>query len=53
MVGLIITFIVAAVIATAWASGITNMHKKHPNYKGEDFLDVDIDFDQNDKDNIL
>jgi hypothetical protein len=51
MVGLMITFIVAGVIATAWGSGIINMHKKHPNYKGEDFLDLDLD--ENDKDSIL
>ena len=49
MVGLIITLTVAATIAIAWASGITNMHKKHPNYKGEDFLN----WSEDEKNDIL
>ena len=47
MVGLIITISIAVVIAVAWASGISNMKEKHPNYKGEDFLNWDWDEDKN------
>ena len=44
MVGLIIAAIVsvvAGVISFLWVSGIDNMKKKHPDYKGGDFLDWD------------
>lgn len=40
MVGLII-LIPAVVMAIIWAKGIASMHKNHPEYKGEDFLDWD------------
>lgn len=36
-------FVITAVISIAWASGIHKMHKEHPEYKGEDFLDWDDD----------
>jgi len=38
---IIITFTVSFVIALLWVKGIDNMKRKHPNYKGEDFLDWD------------
>jgi len=31
-------FIFVALISWAWVSGIDNMKKNHPDYKGEDFL---------------
>jgi len=46
MVGLIIAAIVsvvAGVISFLWVSGIDNMKKNHPDYKGKDFLDWDDD----------
>jgi len=41
MVGLIIAFTLAAIIAVFWVRGIDNMKKNHPEYKGEDFLNWD------------
>ena len=43
-------FIFVVLISWAWVSGIDNMKKNHPDYKGEDLFG---DFDENDKDNIL
>ncbi len=46
MVGLIVAAIVsvvAGVISFLWVEGIDNMHKNHPDYKGEDFLNWDDD----------
>ena len=40
MVGLIISLIVAIVIAILWANGISNANQQFPNYKGEDFLNT-------------
>jgi hypothetical protein len=34
-------FIFVALISWAWASGIDNMKKNHPDYEGEDFLNWD------------
>ena len=34
-------FIFALVITIVWVNAIDNMHKNHPNYKGEDFLNWD------------
>lgn len=34
-------FIFALVISIAWVNAIDNMHKNHPDYKGEDFLNWD------------
>ena len=31
-------FIFALVISIVWVNAIDNMHKNHPDYKGEDFL---------------
>ncbi len=38
---LIIIFIISFIITIFWVRGIDNMKNKHPNYKGEDFLDWD------------
>ena len=37
----VISFVVASVIAYFWADGITKMKDKHPDYKGDDFLNFD------------
>jgi len=31
-------FIVVAIVSWRWVVGIDYMHKNHPDYKGEDFL---------------
>ncbi len=36
-----IMFVFIGVISYLWVGGIDNMHKNHPNYKGEDFLGED------------
>jgi hypothetical protein len=42
MLGFIILFLsILGSLAWLWAGGIEYMHKKHPDYKGEDFLDED------------
>ncbi len=41
----LLMFIVVAVISILWVNSITNMHEKHPDYKGEDWLN----WDENDK----
>ena len=33
--------IISFIITIFWVRGIDNMKNKHPNYKGEDFLDWD------------
>ncbi len=38
LITIVIILIISAVIAIAWASGITEMHRDHPDYKGDDFL---------------
>jgi hypothetical protein len=38
MVGLIIILVIVLPIACIWSIRIDNMNKKHPDYKGEDFL---------------
>lgn len=43
MISFIVVLVISSVIAIGWASGIHNMHKQHPEYKGEDFLDWDDD----------
>ena len=53
MVGLIIgigcSAVLAAVIATFWVRGIDYMKENHPDYKGDDFLNLD----EEDKNTIL
>jgi hypothetical protein len=42
MIGFIVLFIaIAASIVWLWSGGIDYIHKKHPDYKEEDFLDFD------------
>ena len=41
LIALIIIFIISFIITIFWVRGIDNMKNKHPNYKGEDFLDWD------------
>jgi hypothetical protein len=45
MVGLVIgivgIFVLAAMVAVFWVSGIDYMKENHPDYKGEDFLNED------------
>jgi|688.fasta_scaffold116142_6 hypothetical protein len=42
MIGFIVLFIaIAASIVWLWSGGINYIHKKHPDYKGDDFLDFD------------
>ena len=54
---ILIIFALSAVISWFWADGIDYMNKRHPNYKGEDFLNsneskknespVNFDWDDN------
>ena len=39
MAAIIISIVVASIIAILWVRGIDNMKKNHPDYKGDDFLD--------------
>jgi hypothetical protein len=41
----LLMFIVVVVVCILWANAIINMQKKHPDYKGEDWLN----WDENDK----
>lgn len=38
-------FIFALIISIIWVRGISNMKEKHPDYKGDDFLNWDKDKD--------
>lgn len=37
----LLMFVVTAVISYLWVRGIDNMKNKHPDYKGNDFLNWD------------
>ncbi len=39
----LIMFLFVAVISWLWVTGIDNMKKNHPDYKGEDFLNWEDD----------
>lgn len=39
----LLMFVVVLVVSILMVNGITQMHKNHPNYKGEDWLDWDND----------
>lgn len=41
MIAVIITLVVALFISILWVRGISSMEEKHPDYKGEDFLNWD------------
>jgi hypothetical protein len=46
MISLIIFLIplsIAFIITHYWVKGIEDMHKRHPDYKGEDLFDEDVD----------
>lgn len=46
MLGIIILILaISGTIAWLWAGGIDYMMKHHPDYKGEDFLNLDKDED--------
>jgi hypothetical protein len=52
MIGVIILILaLSGTVAWLWLGGIDYMQKFHPNYKGEDFLNWDID--EQDKEQIL
>jgi hypothetical protein len=42
MAALLVSFLLALIIALPWAKGVSDMHEKHPDYKGEDFLNNDL-----------
>ena len=42
---LFIVLCISGVIAWMWVRGIDYMHKNHPDYKGEDFLNWDSEDD--------
>jgi hypothetical protein len=40
-----IMFLVVVVISVFWVKGITDIHEKHPDYKGDDLFGEGFDFD--------
>jgi hypothetical protein len=45
-----IIIVVTAFISWRWVVGIDYMHKNHPDYKGEDFLNWNNDKEENEND---
>jgi hypothetical protein len=43
IIGIVGSFILAAMVAIFWVRGIDYMKENHPDYKGEDFLNDDLD----------
>jgi hypothetical protein len=43
----LLMFVVVAIISYLWVRGIDYMKENHPDYKGDDFLNLDED-DKND-----
>jgi hypothetical protein len=41
MCAILMVIIVATIVGLLWGKGIDDMSKKHPEYKGEDFLNWD------------
>jgi hypothetical protein len=39
--GILITILVVFIICILWVKGITDMHEKHPDYKGDDLFGED------------
>lgn len=37
-------------VSALWVKGITNMHEKHPDYKGEDLFGDGFNFDDKEED---
>lgn len=52
--GMVISIIaivsISALVAWRWVVGIDYMHKNHPDYKGEDFLNWGDNKEENDND---
>lgn len=51
MVGLIIIGMLVVIVSYAWAKAISDMHKHHPEYRGEEFLNWDREHDDWDNKN--
>jgi hypothetical protein len=45
-----IMFFVVLGISALWVKGITNMHEKHPDYRGEDLFGDGFNFDDKKED---
>ena len=43
IIGIVGSFLLAAMVAIFWVRGIDYMKENHPDYKGEDFLNDDLD----------
>jgi len=41
--GIVLTLFISSSIAVIWVNGVNKMNKQHPDYKGEDFLELDDD----------
>lgn len=48
MIAILIAITFSSVISYLWVKGIDNMKKKHPHYKGDDFLEFNKDQTHND-----
>jgi hypothetical protein len=46
---IIITILIVFPIALVWGKGITDMHEKHPDYKGDDLFGEDKEDTTNQK----
>jgi hypothetical protein len=46
---IIITILIVFPIALVWVKGITDMHEKHPDYKGDDLFGEDKEDTTNQK----
>lgn len=44
----LIEFIIVAIVSAAWVYAIDKMSRKHPDYKGEDFLNEEKLDNEND-----
>jgi len=43
----LIMFLITSIISYLWVRGIDKMNKKHPEYKGHDFLNYNEDEEEN------
>jgi len=43
----LIEFVIVVIISYLWARGIDKMNKEHPDYKGDDFLNLKDDEKEN------
>ncbi len=53
IVGIGCSFVLAAIVSFFWVRGIDYMHKNHPDYKGEDFLNWSDEDNENDKHQVM